>query len=151
MHYLIFILAFVFFQDVPYKPSEEFEVKLDYQFRQRPVGDHNTVHLGKEVDRRSTSVLPYLILNIKMLKLPEDKMRMQVATNRRDKSTYKKITLNTVVELDLGFTDDMKDRVTAHEYTLTLLTQDKKPAEIILIEVTEDGAFYVNGEKRGKF
>lgn len=155
MNYFIFILAITFFQDVLLKPKEEFEVKLDYQFRQRPRPDPNSVHLGqtvKNVENRSgTLVLPYLVLNIQLLNLQEPRMRMRVSTNLDGRELVKKVNINQVVVLDLGFTDDMVDRVTAHEYTLTFLNSAKIPVDKILISVEEDGSFLVNGEKRGKF
>jgi hypothetical protein len=56
-----------------------------------------------------------------------------------------------VLALDMGFTDDMIDRVHAHEYTLTFIDANKLPVNRIVINVAEDGSFFVNGEKRGKF
>ena len=155
MNHLIFIIALFNYQDIPFKPSEEFEIKLDYQFKQRPFTDHNTVNLSesqKEHNRKaSTGVLPYLVLNVKLLKLPGDKSRMRITTNRNDRPILKKVSLNTVISLDLGFTVDMIDRVKAHEYTLTIFDDDKNPIDRILISVGEDGSFFVNGELRGKF
>ncbi|MEX2233946.1 MAG: hypothetical protein WD824_17400 [Cyclobacteriaceae bacterium] len=155
MNCFIFVLAFIFIQDLPFKPKEEFEIKLDYQFKQRPMGDHNTVRLGDSAkeyeDRGGGGVLPYLILNIKPLKLQEEKMRMRIATNLNERTIFKKVSVNTVLALDLGFTVDMKDRVTSHEYTLTFISADKKPVDRILISIGEDGSFLVNGEKRGQF
>ena len=155
MKYFCCLLAFTFFQDVPLKPKEEFEVKLDYEFRQRPVADRNTVHLGTPVRntdiRGSAGVLPYLVLNIRLLHLVEQKMRVQVGTNLDARHMSKKLDVNEVVSLDLGFTDDMVDRVSAHEYTLLFLNSEREPVDKILITVEEDGSFIVNGEKRGKF
>lgn len=156
MSYFKFVLLLIFIQDVPFKPKEEFEIKLDYQFKQRPVGDHNTVRLSdspKEAhdSRGGGGVLPYLILNIKSLKLPEEKMRIRITTNLNDRTSFRKTSVNTVLALDLGFTDDMKDRVTAHEYILTFVTADKTAVDRILISIGEDGSFLVNGEKRGQF
>jgi hypothetical protein len=155
MNFLLFILSFIFFQDIPFKPKDEFDIKLDYQFKQRPAGDHNTIQLGDTPkayeDRGGAGVLPYLILNIKPLQLREAKMRMRITTNLNERAVMKKVALNSVLPLDLGFTDDMKDRVTSHEYTLVFLSSDKTPVERILISVAEDGSFFVNGEKRGQF
>lgn len=155
MKYFVCILAFTFVQEVPLKPMEEFEVKLDYDFRQRPVADRNTVYLGTPLRnsdvRRSAGVLPYLVLDIRLLHLVEEKMRMQVSTNLNPRHMSKKVDVNEVVSLDLGFTDDMVDRVTAHEYTLIFLNSDRTPVDKILISVEGDGSFVVNGEKRGKF
>jgi hypothetical protein len=155
MKCLVGILAFIFLQDIPFKAKEEFEVKLNYDFKQRPAAEFNTVHLGesaKEYQQRVTSsVLPYLVLNITPLALREEKMRVRIATNLQDKTTTKKVSVRSGITLDLGFTDDMKDRVTAHEYTLTFITSDKSAVDKIVIRVEEDGSFYVNDEKRGKF
>lgn len=152
---LIFICAIVLLQDVPLKSIEEFEVKLDYQFKPRPTGDRNTVRLGesvKEYQRRAgAGVLPYLILNITLHKLQEPKMRMRISTNLDDRALTKRVQPADVVALDMGFTVDMVDRVSAHEYTLTFLDASKAPVDKIVISVDEDGSFFVNGEKRGKF
>lgn len=151
MCHFIVILAMAFFQEIPLKPKDEFEVKLDYAFRQRPAVDRNTVQLGAPVKSSSTAVLPYLILNIHLLKLDEAKMRMQVSTNLNARELSKRVQELDVVALDLGFTDDMIDRVTAHQYTVTFLNADKNPVDRIVINVDEDGSFFVNGEMRGKF
>ena len=155
MNYFIFILAFVFVQDIPFKPREEFEIKLDYDFRPRPSVDHNTVNLGNSPrgssSKSSSGVLPYLTLRIKLLSLPEAKMKMRIATNLGDRPVYRKVNTGSEEELELGFTDDMKDRVTPHEYILTFLRSDKSAVDCIVIAVGEDGSFLVNGEKRGRF
>ncbi|HEX8037651.1 MAG TPA: hypothetical protein VF490_00810 [Chryseosolibacter sp.] len=151
----LLIFPFFFVQDIPLKPTHEFEIRLDYNFRPRPVADNNTVHLGetsREFSRRtSQGVLPYLVLYVKPLALREEKMRIRISSNDGGKLTMRKAILNSEVELDLGFTDDMKDRVTSHEYTLTFLSEDKEPVDKIVISVAEDGSFLVNGELRGKF
>lgn len=154
MNYLVFIIAFVFLQEVPFKPKEEFEIKLDYNFKPRPTADHNTVNLTdpqKAFQKANTGVLPYLALEIKLLSMREEKMRMRISTNRGDRPVLKKVGVNSLIELDLGFTDDMIDRVTSHEYTLTFFDADKTSVDRIVISIGEDGSFLVNNEKRGKF
>jgi hypothetical protein len=153
MHYLLFIVIF-FLQEIPLKPKEQFEIKLDYQFKGRPHGDGNTVRLSEPrnyPDGAAAGVLPYLILNVRLLQLPEGKMRMRISTNRAERPYYKKITTHNPIALDLGFTVDMIDRVTAHQYILTFINAEKEPVDRILISVEEDGSFFVNGEKRGRF
>jgi hypothetical protein len=149
------ILIFICFQDIPFKAKDEFEVKLNYDFKQRPVAEFNTVRFGESAkeqqQRASSSVLPYLILNITPLALSQEKMRVRIATNLQDKTSTKKVSVHSAITLDLGFTDDMKDRVTPHEYSLTFITSDKSPVDKIVIRIEEDGSFYVNDEKRGKF
>lgn len=151
--YFTFTLSVFFLQEIPFKPKEEFEIKLNYQFRQWPQADVNTVNLADSRYQRSqhSGVLPYLILNIKLLKLSEEKMRVRITRNIDDRPVNKKVNVNAVIELDMGFTDDMKDRVKAYEYTLSFLTADKIAVSKIFISIDEDGSFLVNGEKRGRF
>lgn len=152
----IFLCFFLFAvaQDVPFKNSSEFEIKLDYEFKQRPGPDHNTVLLGAANRNRQTSthaVLPYLVLRVNLLKLPHEKTRMKITTNLEPRPVVKRVSVNSPIELDLGFTADMIDRITAHEYTLTFLDESKTPVNKIVIAVQEDRSFLVNGEKRGQF
>jgi hypothetical protein len=152
MKCFIFLMAFTLFQEVPFKPNEEFEIKVDYQFKQRPAPDVNTVHIGSvgQLQRSNLGVLPYLVLHIKVLALPHEKTRMAIITNLEGRPVHKKISVNSVYELDMGFTVDMIDRITAHEYTLTFLDENKNALNRIHISVGEDGSFMVNGEKRGQ-
>lgn len=151
----ILLLAFLFTQEIPVKPKDEFEIKLDYQFKNRPAQDHNAVHFDetkKEHDRRvSAAPLPFLILNIKMLKLSGEEVKLRVTNNLNPRIAVRKVQEGTVVPLQIGFTDDAKDRVAAHQYTLTLLSPKKTETSKIEIFIEEDGTFLVNGEKRGKF
>lgn len=155
MNYLVFILAFFFAQEIPLKPKGEFEIKLDYQFKSRPAGDHNTVNFAGVTDSKrqksAGGVLPYLTIQLNVLSLAEERMKMRIATNLNDRPVVKKVSVDSPVVIDLGFTDDMKDRVTAHEYTLTFIGSEKQSVNRIVITVAEDGSFHVNGEKRGKF
>lgn len=154
MNCAILILILTFLQGIPFKPTREFEIKIDYQFKSRPAQDANTVQLGsvsRNVRETSTGVLPYLQLNLNFFALPEEKTRMQVTTNLDGRGTTKRVSVNAPYVLDLGFTVDMLDRVHAHEYTLTFLDANKKPVNRIVISVEEDGTFSVNGEKRGQF
>jgi hypothetical protein len=153
--FLVLLSAFLLSQEIPVKPRDEFEIKLDYQFKNRPAQDLNSVHLDetrKEHERRvSTAPLPFLTLNIRMLKLSEDEVKMRVTNNLTARVSVRKVEEGTVVPLQIGFTDDVKDRITAHLYTLTLMSPKKLETSKIEILIEEDGTFLVNGEKRGKF
>ncbi len=153
--YSILAVAFLIAQDtIPLKPKEEFEVKLDYQLKNRPPVERNTVELGvqpRSHGRSTSSVLPYLVLEVKMLALPEAKTRVAITNNASNRPVYKRVTLNSVLELDMGFTADMIDRVKPHEYTITFTDADRNPVNRIVISIDQDGSFFVNGEKRGRF
>ena len=154
MHHILIILTAVLFQEVPFKPSDEFDIKLDYQFKQRPQRDHNSVYLAESKNsgrNNSTGVLPYLVLNVTLLKLTEEKMRVQISKNIDNRPVSKKVSVNSTLQLDLGFTDDMKDQVNAYRYTISFINAAKETVNKIVISVDKDGSFFVNDEKRGKF
>jgi hypothetical protein len=154
MKYLSLCLLLFQLTDLPYKPKEEFEIKLDYKFKQRPSSDRTVVHMdetvGEKEKRISTDMLPYLILNVKVLKLNEE-VKMKISNNLGQRVFSKKVEEGTIVPLDVGFTADIKDRVSPHEYILTFVNAEKNATSRIVIFVDKDGSFLVNGEKRGRF
>lgn len=152
---LLAVVAF-FWQELPYKPKEEFDIKLDYQLKQRVFSGNSTlVHVDesrKEYERRtSTDLLPFLALEIKLLKLAPDEVRVRIVSNLKQRVLNRKVDQGDVLPLQLGFTDDVKDRVKAYEYTVYIINKDKEETSRILISIDEDGTFNVNGEKRGQF
>jgi hypothetical protein len=149
----LLIILIASLQELPYKPKDEFELKLDFQFKQRPAGSKNVIHFAEsreEEDRRtSAAILPYLTLQLKLTKI-DGEARVRVTNNLDQRVISKKISDETVVAIDLGFTDDIKDRITAHEYIITFVSSEKKNLNRIKVFVEEDGTYLVNDEKRGK-
>ena len=150
----LILLLLILFQELPYKPKEQFEIKSDYQFRQRPALDDREIRFDEtrqEYERRTeTGLLPHLTLNVKMLSL-ENESRVKITNNLNKMETTKKLKEGIVIPVVLGFTDDVKDRVNPHLYTLTFMSNERKDLSKIVIMVEEDGTFLVNGEKRGRF
>jgi len=151
--WLFYVLIFLQ-DDAPLKPSEEFEVKLNFEFKDRPTRDPNRIELDqtqKEYERsRATGPLPYLYINLKVLKQSPEIARIRIVENRTKTVLNKKFDMNSILKLDMGFTDDIKDRISAYEYTIYFLTGDKDPVDKIVIYFEEDGTYLLNGEKRGK-
>jgi hypothetical protein len=153
----LFIVAALSTQtETPFKAKEDFEIKLKYEFKQRVTANNsNSVNLAetvKEHERKtSTAMLPYVGLNIKLVKLATEEVRMRIIDNQNKVVYNKKVEQDDLVFLDLGFTDDMKDQITPYEYTAYFLTAGKEQFSKILIVVQQDGSFLVNNEKRGKF
>ena len=145
----LLLLVFISQEAVPFKPKDEFELKMDYAFRQRAI-DHTKAIDFSDSPLRSTGPLPYLELDLRLLVLNANEERILINNNKGKVILNKKLKGSLVVKMDLGYTDDMKDRVTAHEYKVLLQDADKAPISQILIHVAEDGTFLVNGEVRGK-
>ncbi len=148
--YLIFALQ----QDAtPYKPREEFEVKLDFEFRDRATMDANKIEYNqtqKEYERSRSGPLPYLNLNLRVLKPVPEEVRVRVIANGTKTVLNKKFDMASVLKLEMGYTDDIKDRISTYEYTVYYLSADKKPLSKVVVMFEEGGAYFVNGELRGK-
>ncbi len=151
-----FVCLLVFVQnEVPFKPKNEFEVKLKYAFKHRPDSGVTTFHYeASEQDegrQNGTNMLPYLELKVKILTTASEEVRVKVVNNLNNNAINKKIQDGSEFIIDMGFTDDVKDRVTAHEYIIYLQNDKRKEQSKIVIFVKEDGTFLINDEVRGRF
>ncbi len=145
-------LAFVALlqQEIKFKPADEFELKVDYSLRTRPVPANYTMNF--EEGKKTVGPLPFVSVTLKVLKAPPAESRVRVVDSRRDLILSRKIKGGSELSFDLGFTADMKDRVGAHEFAIYFHGSDKRDVNSqILIHVAQDGTFLVNGEVRGKF
>jgi hypothetical protein len=142
--------------DVPLKPKEEFSIELNYTFKERPISDRAPTYENKDtkVDRdRNTGPLPHLGLKVKFLKLGDEEVRVK-AVNTFDRIMLtRKLEVNEMFLVDVGFMDDIKDRMPGATYEFNIYTVSAKKKELgrIHVLIQEDGTFLVNGEKRGKF
>ena len=144
------IISIFLFQDqTPYKANDEFELRLDLQFKQHPKSE-TKVELDHRTLPNSGMSAPYLYLHLKVLKVVPEEVRIKVVKSNSQVLLARKFDPNVVIKLDLGFTDDIKDRVTAYHYMVTFLTKEKSELSRIEIFFEEDGTYLVNGEKRGK-
>ncbi len=153
---LLTLLTLLLQTGVPYKATEEFKIELEYKFRPRPMTDNSYIDLTetqreKETRTSGGNPLPYLILHISFQQLSDKEVRVRCVDNNKKNKLSKKAEVNRAYTLDLGFTDDMKDRVTSYEFTLTLLSDDKEDTSRIVMFIEPDGTFLVNGMRRGKF
>jgi hypothetical protein len=148
---ILFLLGWLFLQDVPLKPVEQVELKLEYTVQQRQAPPVTQVNLDRSKKQPATGLLPHVVVILKFLVLTDTEKRIRIVSNDDDQVLQRKIKSGDLLKLELGFTDDMKDRVTAHQYTLLFLDDSKNPQSKIILEVGEDGLFTVNGVTRGKF
>jgi hypothetical protein len=135
---------------IPYKANDEFELKLDLQFKKRPPPDLNKVDLEKRTLPASGMNAPYLYIDLRVIKPVTEEYRVKVIKNERDLLLSKKFDPSTVIKLDMGFTDDIKDHISPHHYMITFFSKEKNPLSRIEIFFEKDGTYIVNGEKRGK-
>ena len=128
---------------------------MDFEFKDRGAQRNpNKIDMDmtlKEYEKtKGSGLLPYLYLNLKVLKQQSNEIRLKVIENGTNHVLSKKVDPSTILKLDLGFTDDIKDRVGAYEYTVVFLNEDKDPVSRIVIYFEKDGTYLVNGQNRGK-
>jgi len=156
---LFFLIAFLQETEVPFKLNDEFEIQIDYQFKQRSNTSTNSnytidfVETVKEQEKKryNTGIRPYLLLNVKINKLSDQEFKMKASNNVGRTLYNKKVEAGDVLKIDMGFTDDVKDRVGPYEVTIVFSSKEKKEISRIHMFVQEDGTFLVNGQVRGKF
>jgi len=151
---LLLFLTFTMQEAVPFKPANEYEVIIDYKFQDRPVIDQTKVVYDVSDDKNrktSSGPLPYLKLQLKLLKLSSEEVKVRVVNSSGNLMFNKKVTEGTIIKLDIGFIDDVKDRVTPYEFTVLLYSDSKNAISRIHLVIMEDGTFMVNDEKKGKF
>lgn len=151
---ILFSLLLIFQDDPPFKPTEDFEIKFDLSFKQRSQLDNKTLNLTeteKDKERRTNSTpLPYLILHFKLLKIHPDEIKLKVIKDDKNFVFNRKIKESVEFRLDIGFTDDVKDRISGYKHVIQFFSEEKEVMSIILIEFDKEGNYYVNGVKRGK-
>jgi hypothetical protein len=153
---LLYLISFLFlFQDieVPFRAKDDFQIELKYEFKQRPAQDNTHVSLDPNGadERKSGGPLPYLLVHVKILNHKEEEVRFRCEDNLGKSQFNKKAEKTLTYTIDMGYVDDLKDRVTAHTYNLYAMTDSRKQLNRIELTVKEDGTFMVNGELRGKF
>jgi hypothetical protein len=145
------LISFLWQETVPLKASNEFELKINYKFEERPPVDGTKVVYDADQKKKGTGPLPYLRLELTLLKLSLDEIKVKVI-NSDDKVMFShKATEGNVIKIDIGFIDDVKDRLAPYEFIAFLYSDTKKTTSQIRLFIMEDGTFMVNDEKRGKF
>jgi hypothetical protein len=151
------LFAFLGFiqEEVPFKAKEDFEIKFDLAFKQRShTTDNKTIHLNEthaEQEKRTSSTpLPYLKLMVKIISVPSEEVKLKVIKDNKNSILSKKTEAGMEFKIELGFTDDIKDKISGYKHEIQFLSSDKKVLSRILIEFDAEGNYFVNGEKRGK-
>ena len=149
--YLIiyFFTSFLLQKGVPFKPDDEYEFKLNYEFRNKAGIDRFTVDWSN-TQKYSEGTLPFATLTIKLLKLSPEEEKAKIITNEGHRIYSRKANLESDIILEMGFTDDLKDHISVYEYDIIFFSKNNDISRIN-VYVDEEGNFLINGNKRGKF
>ena len=145
---LLVMLISTLFQEIPLKSRDEFALKLDFKFKQRPANEH-AKQTGENLLTSSTP-LPFLTAEILITKILQDEVRMKVIDHLDHVIATKSLDKSPMLRFDLGFTDDLKDQVSPSKYFIHLYSKERQISRSVVILFDKDGTYYVNGEKLGK-
>jgi hypothetical protein len=151
--FLILLLVSGLQEDVPFKPSDEFEVNVDLTFKiKNSQYSPNTFSgSGERLDKPSSTTLPFLTVVVKHLKIQSDEVKVE-ALNSKDKTLFKKkVSSKLELRFEMGFVDDLKSNTSASTITLYFLSSEKKQLRKIVFSVSASGVFTVNGNWHGQF
>lgn len=154
MTFLFILLTWFQVDEIPFRPKENYSVEIKYDLKQKPATDHNTVNLDADrirQERRNSGPLPYLIINVRILNTTEQEKRFKVENNLGRTLLNRKKEKLSLIKIEMGYLDDVKDQLAPHTYEIIALAADKYPMNRIVLKVEKDGTFLVNGERRGKF
>src|SRR5262245_15104398 len=120
---LLILFLLLSFQDpeIPYKPGDQFKITVDYKFKTKPMSEHFTIdytETREQHDKRTGGPLPYLVLKVSIRKLQEGEEKVRVIDSENKLVHSMKAKLETPFDIDLGFTDDIKDGVSPNEYNI---------------------------------
>ncbi len=150
---LILIFSFCDFQkpDVPYLSEDLFEYELDYSLKKKPNPENQHLDVNGNRTEYNPTPLPYLKVKF-AIKTDGDSLSKYtvvdsfgfVKRNRKIKAAL------TEFVLDIGYTADIKDRITSHSYSINLINGDKVIMNKIDIAFSEEGVMTINGIERGR-
>ncbi|MEM6524427.1 MAG: hypothetical protein AAF693_11565 [Bacteroidota bacterium] len=135
---------------IPYEPKENFRFELDYTFKTRPPPDTDKVSFVESNTPRGSQVLPYLKVKFEFSDFDVKYFKYKVQNYSGSIIKTRKIRLPESYVLDMGFSDDLKDRITSHKYSIYFYEKSKKAISKIDIEVAENGDLFLNGEFHGR-
>ena len=136
--------------DVPFRKEDTYEIRLDYNFKARPIPEKDLIDFRSNGAFTDAGLLPHLTVNVHMLSLSSEDDKVRITGNLGNNASSYKLKENKQIVIVMGFTEDMKEKLTSHQYTLTFLAKKRKKLNKITLEVLEDGTFLVNGVENGR-
>lgn len=134
---------------VPFRPDTTYNFKLDYDFKTKPPPPQGEISYTEYYDRPN-DILPYVSVKIALLNLAENDFRVKVINNQGDQIYSRKMRLPMEFDVNLGFAEDLKEKLVPHLYHVYFFDKDKNLQSRITIEVTETGDFLLNDKVYGK-
>ena len=136
-------------QEIPYMADSVYQFELDYKFQNKPEPENENL-LYHQSQKAGKTMLPFVAVNLEFFHLPENAHRIRIITGNGDTKQSHRLKKTSKFNVELGFADDIKDRVSAHTFFIFLETKKKQRLSKIKISISEEGDFYLNDELFGK-
>lgn len=150
MHLIVyFLMPFLFQESTPFKPDDEYQFTLNYEFRNKAGIDRFAVDWSN-TQKYSEGTLPFATVTIKPLVLSKEEEKAKIITNLGHRIYSRKASTDTDIVIEMGFTDDLKDHISVYEFDIIFFSGKRDVSRINLF-VDKEGTFFINGNKRGKF
>ena len=154
MKLFFILLLFVGFQaEVPYKPSDEFQVNIDLNFKTKdskyPTSTYD--QNGDRLDKVSSTQLPYLAVSVTQIKFQSDEIKVVAIDSQGKTLLKKKASSDLILNFQMGFVEELKKKSPNSEITLYFLSEEKNKLRKIVFSVAPTGVFVVNGKWHGQF
>src|SRR6516162_9979707 len=120
--------AFVFIQtEIPFKNTDEFVLKVNLKFKQRPVVDRESYSSsGDRLNKTNIEAAPFLEVDITELKILEDEVRILAVDGKETNLLKKKTTPAPKLHFEFGFVEDVKNGKANNEINIYFLSAEKK-------------------------
>jgi len=148
----ILFALFWFQQEIPYKASDEFLVKINLQFKEKTSEYNNNTFSGSgERLDKSKGQKAFLEVLVTQLKIREDEVRITAVDSNGKELLRRKVSPVPELKFPMGFVEDLKAKSNGEGITVYFLSADKKKLRKIVFGVQPDGVFQVNGQWHGQF
>ncbi len=137
-------------EDIPFMPADQFQSKIDLTFKKRESSNPSDYIYSDGSQPKKTTDTPIAFLDINfMLLRSEGEVKVNVINGRSNRMS--KVKVGTPVKLAVGFIEDVKNNGEDVEINLIFSNDLKKPIRKVTFKIGQDGSYFVNDEKRGKF
>lgn len=137
-------------EKVPLRPEENFELKLDYEFKKKPPleAEEKNYRLTNPMASNS-DLLPFLTVSVTLKNTVNGEVRYKILSNSNGYVKMGKLKDKPIV-LEIGYATDVLEGVAPNQYFIILQTQKRNSIDKIEILIEKDGTFKVNGRVNGK-
>ncbi len=154
MKLLVLLLVIFSFQtEIPYKPSDQFQVNIDLKFKEKASGYSPNAFSGsgERLDKPKQGLRAFLTVKVTQLKIQPDEVKITAVDSQGKVLLKKKVTSTAELHFQMGFVEDLKSQATPDEITIFFLSAEKKELRKIVFGVLPTGVFQVNGQWHGQF